>query len=423
MRRPTLTHALRCALAALALVVGAAAHRARAQRPAGAALPTPDGAHAVGTTVRHLVDSTRGDLRGGTGRRSLAVQLWYPAADTGRGSARYLPDTGLLEAMRARGYAGLDSAEIGRLRGVWTHAAWNVPVRPGPALPVLVLSHGHGMSRTQYAALAAALASRGYLVAAVDHPYGGLAVHPGGRVLALPDDPADLTQDSVLARRAVEWAQDASFVLDQLARPGSALGASVGATADVARAGMVGHSFGGAAALEACRLDARFRACANLDGFPFGPVRGAGPGGPTLVLLSDPRPTDAELAARGRTRAQWTAMGRQRFADFSAVFARRPDLPAFVAEIHGTGHHSFSDAPFVAPSLLTRWGGRLLAPERAQQVVVAYLAAFFDAHLRGGSPDALTALGARSRDVTLRCYGGARPRGSRTAPPGRSACR
>lgn len=56
---------------------------------------------------------------------------------------------------------------------------------------MVILSHGHGMSLSHYTVLAQALASRGYLALTLAHPYGGFAVHPGGRVVTLGDDPED----------------------------------------------------------------------------------------------------------------------------------------------------------------------------------------------------------------------------------------
>jgi predicted dienelactone hydrolase len=345
-------------------------------------LPAPTGRHALGTSIHHLVDPARSDLRSGRRGRALTVQLWYPAAAGGaRPAAAYMPDPRIVDSMRARGYNRIEPARLAPLRAVRTHAGAGDAPRAGRR-PVLVLSHGHGMSRSHYTALAEELASRGFLVAAIDHPYGGFMLQPDGRAVTLADDPADTGSDSVLARRAVEWAEDATFVLDELARGRrGGFGAAIGRVADVRRAGMLGHSFGGAAALEACRLDGRFRACATLDGRPFGPVRDEGVARPVLVMLSDPAYTDEELAARGRTRAQWEAMGRARLAGLDSVLARKTPT-AHLVEVRGTGHHSFSDAPFTLPDLVTRWGGRLLPPARGHEIIGAWVRSFFAEHLQ-----------------------------------------
>src|SRR5205823_4443949 len=54
-----------------------------------------------------------------------------------------------------------------------------------------------------------------------------------------------------------------------------------------ARVGVFGHSFGGATAAEACRLDRRCKAGADLDGTPYGPVARAGLPQPFLFVRGD----------------------------------------------------------------------------------------------------------------------------------------
>ena len=53
------------------------------------------------------------------------------------------------------------------------------------------------------------------------------------------------------------------------------------------RLGAVGHSFGGAQALQFCHDDARCRAAIDLDGIPFGSVVADGLFKPAMFLLSD----------------------------------------------------------------------------------------------------------------------------------------
>ena len=364
----------------------------------------------MATDTFGLTDRSRPDPAGAD-RRFLRVQAWYPAAVATAGvGAPYITSTALADAMEAEGYARLEADEIAPLRDVATHAAWGRTPRPGP-WAVLVLSHGLGMSHAHYTALATDLASHGYVVLAPDHPYGGFALGPDARLRSTDGDAADLGQDSVLAQRAVEWAADASFLLDELSRTGSLLAVRLGDVVDLDRVGMLGHSFGGAAALEACRLDARFLACADLDGLPFGPVRTEGVGRPTLVLLSQPVYSDAELAQRGRTRSAWEAMGRDRLADLSHLLRLDPEAGGAVVEIRGTGHHSFSDAPFVTPSLVTRWGGEPIGPLRGHHLTAALLRAFFDAWLRDGSPDAVRAVAEAAPEATFHSFA-AKPAGA-----------
>jgi len=57
------------------------------------------------------------------------------------------------------------------------------------------------------------------------------------------------------------------------------------------------------------------------------------------------------------------------------------DVPAFVEILRGTAHYSFTDAPFLMPSLL-RGTGSTLPAEEAQTRIVGMLIEFFDHFLR-----------------------------------------
>src|SRR4029077_18680409 len=54
----------------------------------------------------------------------------------------------------------------------------------GPRLGVILLSPGLGMSIYNYTILAQDLASSGYVVIGIEHPYGGYALLNSGKVLS-----------------------------------------------------------------------------------------------------------------------------------------------------------------------------------------------------------------------------------------------
>ncbi|WP_158794943.1 hypothetical protein [Streptomyces sp. NRRL S-337] len=78
----------------------------------------------------------------------------------------------------------------------------------------MVLSPGFDLQRARLTGLAEDLASRGHLVALVDHTYEALGVtFPDGRTLACAIcDRRDITPKAVAASRV----RDLSFVLDRL---------------------------------------------------------------------------------------------------------------------------------------------------------------------------------------------------------------
>jgi pimeloyl-ACP methyl ester carboxylesterase len=349
-------------------------------------LPPPSGARRTGTTIFHLVDTSRGDfITKKPGQfRELMVQLWYPARPSRAATpAPYVPDRRVLDAMRRDGYYEQSPATLDALQQVRTHSALDAPPEAGKSrLPLLLLSHGLGSPRWQYTALAEDLASHGYVVACIDHPYGGLTALPGGRVLSAASDDAAGTPEGA-RERSLMWASDASFVLDKLTTSPARETRAFARHVDAGRVGMFGHSLGGAAALEACLADARFLACADLDGAPFGKVEERGIGKPTLLMLSSPIYSDEEQRKKGRTPEMVEAMGRERRALFEGIITKAGRVPAYYVRVSGTGHMSFSDAPFVMPDLITRFGGRIIDAKRGHEIVTAYLRQFFDRHLRG----------------------------------------
>ncbi len=378
-------------LAPLSLFV-ALAHPLVAQAPEWTHhedLPAPSGRFPVGVSTVHLVDSSRQTSRH-VPVRPLTAQVWYPAKRIAQGtSAPYLTEAGLLDSMIQRKYLDLEPDEM---RG-WADMHVVAVLKAPPALPstsrgwpVLVLSHGLGVARAHYSALSQELASHGYSVLTLDHPLGGFTLGLDGKVLApgvdsVPPHYGDRPMVSVVR----DWALDAGFMLRALANESRRAPWHLASLViDTTQVGMLGHSLGGAAALEACRSIALVSACADMDGYPFGDVESQGVGRPFLVLLSQPdhdnRPPPRD-SAEASARERFSQMGRERDSTWAAICAHDPREPCFVVKIKGTGHLFFSDAPFQAPSLL-RNVGATLSPRRQQQLIASQLLEFFDHFLR-----------------------------------------
>ncbi|GAA2275977.1 hypothetical protein GCM10010149_18730 [Nonomuraea roseoviolacea subsp. roseoviolacea] len=189
--------------------------------------PEPPGPYAVGTTVVQWTDTARPEPATSRrdDRRVVVVQLWYPATGvtSADARARYLGRTEREARTVARGtaaYLGMPGFVLDQASLATT---WSVPGAPGAGgrFPVVLFSPGLGGVRTQNTAWAEELAGRGYVVAALDHPYDSAVVTlADGRVirtrLAATGDPAE---DD---RRAAAWtavrAADLRFVLTQLGR-------------------------------------------------------------------------------------------------------------------------------------------------------------------------------------------------------------
>ncbi|GAA2855620.1 carboxylic ester hydrolase [Actinoplanes cyaneus] len=357
------------------------------------ALPVPVfprscGPSAVGTTVVQWTDPARDEAATPEpgDRRTVVVQLWYPAervaGDAPR--AQYLGRT----RREAQIVAGAEAAYLGapgflldgpaRSR---THAVAGAAPAAG-RFPLVLFSPGLGGVRTQNTAWAEDLASRGYVVAGVDHPYDSAAVvlDDGRTVRTRIAAGGDPDED---ARRRISWttlrAADLSFVLTELGRLDAAdpAGRFTGRL-DTTRAAATGHSVGGAAAMRAARLDPRFTAVINLDGGldpDQGPLRQ-----PVLVLTHEVRDrADADFVAKVT-----------KVLDGGGATGYRLSVP-------GSAHLSFTDAPLYLPPVPALVGS--LGPAESLRMTMATTAAFLDATLRTEAvdlPASLTEFGALS---------------------------
>jgi dienelactone hydrolase len=344
------------ALLVAALLVTAGAYAGycgyRSHRPVSLA---PAGAYPVGRTTQEWVDRSRTDQFAPIGGqpRVLSVWIWYPAAAGATGTpSAYAP--GAWQGLHTFGWG---STVLRRIR---TGTVDEAPFAAG-TFPLVVLMPGLGFAAPQYTAIASALAARGYVVAGVTPTYSAnLTVLDGRPVRATKaGDPSDLDGPRGDQLVAV-WADDARFAA---ARAAVQLAGHV----DGARVVYAGHSFGGAASLEACRADPRCAGAADLDGTPFGPVVRAGLGRPVLVLSS---PGDG-AASDPAMRTLFAATGG----------------PARAFTVEGARHFDFSDyaayhvaAPLRLVLPLGRIDGR-----RALAITSAYLGAFADSVARGAT--------------------------------------
>lgn len=260
--------------AALTLLTSGSSARAQAASRQ-IALPTPTGDFVLGTVRTWLVDSSRREVMrpDSRARREIVVQIWYPAGRrTAPRFAAYVPDSGFYPMLRRDEdlSAGLRE-QIMRLR---THADSAAPVSHNGPFPVLLFSHGMGVTGFSYTSLIEEIASHGYIVVQIEHPYSGGTVLPRGYVSTSTDSaltrmrllPQNL-RDGFLAARIRVQSEDMQFVLRWLdTHNGRAPVQQLGNALDLDRVGVMGHSFGGTTAIDFCRRESRVLGCADLDG-------------------------------------------------------------------------------------------------------------------------------------------------------------
>jgi len=349
----------------------------------GAELPAPTGPWPVGTTVAYLVDASRKDREFPDGR-PITLQLWYPvdATQSSVPTAPYLVEHGLADALASQGYYGVESATLAGWSNLATHS--HVDAKPlDGRRPLATFSVGLGVLRANYTTIAEELASQGYVFALVESPLAGCMMRPDGKLVQETtnrlDDPAE-------HRAAIDaWTLDVRFVLDRLAaKEGASILSAVGATIDWKRVAAIGHSSGGLVAMQLAGVDERVRAAVDLDGGLVTPDReplarcaADGAKRPSLLLRSKPLYDDADFARRGITREDWEKRGAPTKAALEA-FSAASKAPFVVAAVAGTGHLSFSDAPFVMPDTITRFGGKPIDPARGRWEITTAVRTFLE---------------------------------------------
>lgn len=341
-----------------------------------AALPIPKikeptGPYQVGTTTYHWIDSSRQETFGPEpgGPRELMVQIWYPAEPlAGAEPASWYSEIEIAGPALAN-TLDLPSFLLNHLVYARTHSVADAPLADFQAeFPVLIFSHGLGGIRVQSTFLMEALASEGYIVASIDHTYGGaITVFPDGRTAVF--DSAVIQGDANEAGNTLIhiWAEDGRFVLGQLAQlneqdPDGRFTNRL----RLDQIGYVGHSTGGGTAFLFCLIDDRCGAGVALDGWlnPISPEIDNQPiEQPFLFLKAEDWSTPENSAATQ------TAHDRRQ-------------TPGEIITLPGTRHYNFSDLPLLSP-LTPQLGlaGPANGPETLA-AISAYTITFFNTHLR-----------------------------------------
>ncbi|WP_179218693.1 acetylhydrolase [Saccharibacillus sp. O23] len=396
---------IRIAAGAAALLYGSAAVMLPIALPVFKFEPL-EGPYRVGTVTYAWTDESRPQVHAQSSgkRRELLVQFWYPAdAKASDKPAPYLEHPrAFAEALgRSENIPALlfDSMRLVRSR--------SIPDAPlsaeKPKYPVVIYSHGNRGWSGQSTFLTEQLASRGYIVVGIEHAGGtNTTVFPDGTIMPFYADAGQTLDNGAFDRLADEvWVPDVKFVLDKLeevadsggtstkANTGEAAGMFAGSL-DLERAGIVGYSLGGAAAVQMLLGDERLRAGIDMDGGFYGSLRAPeGIGRPFMLIRADgtfapDAMSEEQLAAIGASREQYEAT----VGELLKRQARAAEGGNYVLTLRHADHTSFSDAPLYSPLLSAASGLDALG---AHRVIESYAAAFFDKYLKG-EPSELPAL-------------------------------
>lgn len=275
--------------------------------PDAAPEPSKPGPFPVGVRTLELEDPARS---GKAGRRRLVTEVWYPAAEDSRGQPGDTYDLSVLLTAEQR-------AEVGELSQIHlaTDAVRDAPVRRsrGP-YPVVLFSHGQGSVRWQSTFLTVLLASHGYVVIAPDHEGHTLADALRDELVDMMAGVEDRPRDILFLLDWMEEIEADHFLAGMM---------------DLARIGMVGHSFGGFTTLRTAALDPRIRVISPQT-----------PPSAEMAFIGLPRPVDLGIPAlvvAGRADVT-TSWEEHTIPTWNAL-----QKPRFLLDLPRAGHFTFSD--------------------------------------------------------------------------------
>ena len=294
---------------------------------------------------------------------------------------------------------GLPAFVFRHLMLVRTHASLDpAPANGSAFFPVLVFSHGFNQGFAgQNTAQMEELASHGYAVFSIAHPYESIAVPlqdgqvviasrsrmdsigramgASGRAISRFAESTDRAERVALFRQAIAeprllheslrvWTEDTRFVMDELARRFAAAAQGVSGSAalagrlDLARIGVFGMSFGGTTAGQVCVVEPRCRAGVNLDGTQYGD------------------PIDVPI------RVPFMFMSSALAHLHEPVYERAAG-PAYNVSVGGTKHFNYTDFSMLSPVFRRMGFLGAIDGARMERIMNDYLVAFFDTHLKG----------------------------------------
>lgn len=212
-----MTHAISFAFGAcMSLATFASANPIDTIRPDAPELAAR-GDHVIGVQTLEFVNPGQIDIVNTTAdatptyNRPLTVEVWYPAADGTQAGGSY---TAFLR----------DGTTKVTLTG---QAARDAAPSSGEAYPLVIISHGYPGNRHLLAHLGENLATKGYVVASIDHT------------------DSTYSDQAAFGSTLLNRPLDQRFVIDQM----EALEGPLGAIVDTSSTGVIGYSMGGYGAL------------------------------------------------------------------------------------------------------------------------------------------------------------------------------
>lgn len=359
-------------------------------------LPQPTGKYRVGLRELCFKDKSREEhfTEDPNDNRVIPALIWYPVdLLPGVSPIPYWPKASLYSSIMSEGL-GSPKYLYNHFNLVKTHSYPEAPLSMGASMyPVLVFSHGYMSEITVNTIQMEELASHGYIVVSIAHPYeAAFTVYPDGSVISFCDKTAEkLVQEQVengyffeqlkdeknrrnkeflkgLEKRWPEaektinlWKEDMTFVLDELENLNRE-SVHFGGRLDLNRLGLMGLLEGGTSAVTLD--DERFKAAVSLDGFLYS-FKEKSFNKPLMFFYSEEK---------------------QDINDFAYDKLKSH---GYSVTVKGSVPTDYCDIILVNP-LLRKWNnGHAVSTGRMIDITNSYLLSFFNTYLKGEASELL----------------------------------
>ncbi len=362
--------------------------------------PKPTGPYAVGSRYFYLIDKNRPDRISPDpdDYRAISLQVWYPAEPRPNDQVIRPNDRKLIESYVHEG--ALDSTILTEWAMEPTHSFLKAkPVKAKTPFPVILYSASGVINANTF--LSEELASHGYVVFSIGHPYwcefyfdaegrttpldknneyykqlwkeeGSWQVLQIKKEITLAENPEDRPDLYKRLNQAMPtevsdlhlWGEDIAFVVDQLKELNSNTGFFKGIM-DVNRIGVMGYSKGGAAAGQYGLIaDDRCKAVINLGGFMFADIVEKNMKKPFLIMEHvEP----------------WAPNG----LPIGELFFRRAENSSYIVAIRDALHGNFCDMTLAKKYIKIEGIVGPIEGEKFLNIMEYYVRAFFDRYVKG----------------------------------------
>lgn len=279
-------------------------------------LPTPSGKFTIGTTEITLTDSTR-KIKGQF--QQIPIKIWYPAINNeNKNYSLYLEKYTVEEIFDAYKDFSENDSFFFELKNYRTNSYKNIPSDTSEKFPLIIFSPGYYFGLDDfYTSFMENLASNGYIIASISHPYDQKITYVNNQKIELKKfraivaysqwkiaaffktkkpDPENhkkvnrmlnnyLFSMKIFDSSLKRWVMDSKFTLFYFQN--NSIINNIILNIDTTKIASFGQSFGGAVAGQICYEDNRIKAACNLDGFQFGNLHNNSMKKPMLVIHSE----------------------------------------------------------------------------------------------------------------------------------------